>query len=191
MIIFPVSPLPAGLNRQVDWGEQTTSYDSGRYQAVTPYLRPMYNLAVPFRNFTEVKQGQIFTFINSQKNGTMPFLMKDPYDYRVNSVLAVRSGYASGSGNLYLFDTNSFFVRADTTTVASLFSVLSGYVRLGLEYSYDQDTGTFTVNTKAQADVWGIRSMQYFRKWVFDGKYNEEATLWNIFNVNLRFKEIL
>lgn len=187
--IFPVSPLPAGLDRTKAWGENESLYDSGASNAMTPYQKPLLRYTIPWTNITEQKQQALFAFNNTTKGKTLPFLMKDPYDYRVNSVLGVRSGYASGSADLHLYDTNSFTVRADTTTIGSLFSVLSGYVTLGQEYTYAQDTGVFHINSKAVNDVWGVRSMQYFRKCKFSQDYTENAVLWNIFNLNLVIRE--
>ena len=130
------------------------------------------------------------TIVDSVKGGTYPFLMKDPYEFAVSSVLAANSGVVQPT-TLQLYDTRSFFVRADTTTVGSLFSSLSGYVRLGQQYNYDQDTGVFTVNTKAINDVWGVRSMEYYRKCKFDGDYSDSAVIWNIWNAQIKIKEIL
>lgn len=187
--IFPVSPLPAGLERTKSWGENDSVFDSGASITMTAFQKPLYRYSIPWSNITEVKQQVIFDFFDTVRGRTMPFLLKDPYEYRVNSVLAVQSGFASGSGTVQLFDTKSFMVRADTTTIGSLFSSLSGFVTLGSEFSYEQDTGVLTVNTKAVNDVWGVRSMEYWRKVKFDGDYQENATLWKIWNVSLKFRE--
>ncbi len=187
--IFPVSPLPAGQERTRFWKTDADQYDSGAAQAMTTFTRPLFRWAIPFTNMTEVKQGLLSTLVDSVK-GTFPFLLKDPYEFAVSSVLAVDSGVVNAA-TLQIYDTRSFFVRADTTTVGSLFSSLSGYVRLGQEYSYEQDTGIFTVNTKAINDVWGVRSMEYFRKCMFDGDYSDTAVIWNIFNATMKIKEIL
>lgn len=191
LLTWPFSYLPAAITRVFDWGVSPVQYDSGARQAMTHFSRPLYKYVVPFVNFNEVKQATLATFINSLKGATTPFLMKDPYDYYVGSAMAVRSGYISGQTSLSLFDTNSFFVRADTFSIGSLFSSLSGYVRLGQEYSYDQDTGMLTVNTKAVTDVWGARSMTYFRKCAFDGSYQEQSRLWNIFAADISINEIV
>jgi hypothetical protein len=187
--IFPVSPLPAGLTRQFHWKTDEALYDSGASTGMTTFQRPLYRYSIPFINYNEIKQGPLAAFFNVVKGKTLPFLMKDPYDYRVNSVMGVRSGYASGSGDLRLYDTNSYQVRADTTTIGSLFSSLSGWVTLGAEYSYSQDTGLLTVNTKAQNDVWGVRSMQYWRKVKFTNDYTESAVIWNIFGSQIDMRE--
>lgn len=188
--IFPVSPLPAQTDRTRFWKSDNVTYDSGAYQGMTTFQRPLMKYSVPWVNFTEVKQAQLVSIVDSVMGPTFPFLMKDPYEFGVSSVLAAGSGVISGA-SLQLYDTRSFFVRADTTTVGSLFSSLSGYVRNGIEYSYAQDTGLFTVNTKAINDVWGVRSMEYFRKCVFGGDYRDTAVLWNIWNANVLINEVL
>lgn len=192
LAIWPVSPLPAETDRDIHWKLDESHYDSGAYQAMTTFLRPLYRYNIPFKLYTEVKRATIKDFWNQQRRqGNAPFLMMDPYDYAVNSVLAVRSGYATGSGNVFLYDTNSFFVRANTTTVASLFSSLSGYVLLGTNYTYDQDTGVLGLLVKAVNDVWSARSMTYYRKCVFDGSYHERSPLWNVFGSDLKVTEIV
>jgi hypothetical protein len=190
MLIFPALPLPAQTDRTRAWGGGGTQYDSGAYQAMTPYSRPMMKYSVPYTNFNEIKQALIQTFVDSVQGPNRPFLIKDPYEFAVSSVLAVRSGVI-GVTTCQLYDTRSFFVRADTTTVGSLFSTLSGYVRNGHEYNYDQDTGVLTVNSKASTDVWGVRSMEYFRKVAFVGDYRDTAALWNIWNATLNMNEII
>jgi hypothetical protein len=107
----------------------------------------------------------------------------------VNSVMGVRSGITNAATS-FLFDTNSYMVRADTTTVGSMFSTLSGYIRNGFEYSYDQDTGLLTVNTKDITDVWGVRSMQYYKKVKFISDFKETSPLWNVFNATVQVKEM-
>lgn len=189
MEIWPASPLPAGLQRIPYWQNDDVDFDSGAFQSRTTFLRPLYRYTIPFQNFNETKQALIIDFWNARRGKAQPFLMKDPYDYAVSSVLGVRSGIVVGSAQL--FDTNSFFVRADTTTIGSLFSSLSGYVTLGSEFQYDQDTGVLTVNTKAATDVWGVRSMEYFRKVRFKSDYQETATIWNVFNAQLTMWEVL
>lgn len=186
--IMPVSPLPAGLDRTRVWKTDGNQYDSGAWVAMTTYVRPLVKYSIPFVNFTEVKQALLATLADSVQGTTLPFLMKDPYEYQVSSVLAVDSGV--GAGTLQLYDTRSFFVRADTLSIGSLFSSKSGFVTLGAEYGYDQDTGIFTVNTKATDDIWGVRSMEYFRKVHFSADYRDTAVIWNVFNATVQIDEI-
>lgn len=187
--IFPTSPMPAELDRTPYWKVDAVNYDSGAYQAVTPFQKPLYRWSIPIKLMTEVRQSSLFNFWNSLKGRTQPFLMKDPYDFRVNSALAVNSG--TGAGSLFLYDINSYSVRADTTTIGSLFSAISGYVTLGVEYNYNQDTGVLTVVTKSNTDTWGVRSMQYYRKCVFGEDYRERSIIWNLFGAQLSIKEIV
>jgi hypothetical protein len=177
MLIFPSSPMPAGMERLKHWGEDVQEYDSGEMQGISPYAKPLYEWSLPFQNYTEIRQSSLWSFYDAVKGRTTPFLIKD----------AVNSGPTSGS--LYLYDTNSYMVRADTTTIGSLFSALSGYVRLGTNYNYDQDNGIFTITTKANTDTWGVRSMQYFRKARFMTQMREASPIWNVFKTNLTIKE--
>lgn len=187
--IMPVSPLPAGIGRTRDWKTDGQRYDSGAWQAMTTYTRPLFQYQIPFQNINEVKLGLLTTLADSVQGTTLPFLMKDPYEYQVSSVLAVASGVSAGT--LQLYDTRSFFIRADTTTVGSLFSALSGYVKLGTNYNYDQDTGILTIITKSNTDAWGVRSAEYFRKVHFANNFQDQAVLWNIFNATIQIDEIV
>lgn len=187
MNIFPI-PIYGGVQRVKQWGANIVRYDSGMRQADTAFLKPLYDyqMTIPYMN--EFRQSSLWHFIDLQRSETDPFLMKDPYDYIVNSVFAVRSGLTTGS--MFLFDTNSYMVRADTTTIGSLFSSLSAYVKLGTNYTYDQGTGILTLTTKASTDVWGVRSMQYFKKCAFKDTYTEQSPSWNIFGGTLSIEEI-
>lgn len=188
-ITFPFTPLPAGTSRMKEWNSTVQAYDSGDAQGLSPWIRPLYRYTLPLNNYTEIKQSSLWHFWDLTKGPTIPFLMRDPYDYAINSVLAVRSGISTGS--FFLYDTHSYMVRPDTTTVGSLFSSLSGYVTLGTNYNLDQDSGVFTILTKSNTDVWGARSVFYLKKCRFSGDYNEASPLWNVFNANLTIKEVL
>lgn len=187
MNVFPVT-LYGGLTRVKSWGANIVRYDSGMRQSDTAFLKPLYNwsFSIPYMN--EFRQSSLWHFIDQQRGEVDPFLMKDSYDYQINSVLAVRSGLSTGT--LYLYDTNSYMVRADTTTIGSLFSSLSGYVTLGTNYSYEQDTGILTLTTKASTDVWGVRSAQYFKKCAFAQPYQEQSPSWNIFGASIVIEEL-
>lgn len=187
--IFPFSPLPANLQRSKNWGELVTRYDSGAKQGSTAYVRPLYDWVVPIKLMTEIKQAALWAFWDTVKGTTLPFLMKDAYDFCINSVVAVSSGITNAA-TLFLFDTNSYFIRVDTTFVSTLLSASSGFVTLGHEYNYDQDSGLFTVNTKAPADIWTVQSAQYYKKASFNGDYQETSQLWNIFATQLTIEEL-
>jgi len=187
--IFPLSPMPANVTRMKDWSDDTQEFDSGLKLGFSPWQKPLYGYVFPIKAMNELKQATLWAFVDTVKQTTNPFLMKDPYDYRVNSVLGVRSGITNAA-TLFLYDTNSYMVRADTISIGSLFSVASGFVRLGVQYGYDQDTGILTVNTKATTDVWGVRSMEYWKKARFRTPWSERAIIWNIFGVdNVSIKE--
>lgn len=190
MNIFPTSPLPANMTREPFWNESTTKYDSGARQGISPYLRPLTKYTIPFRNINEVKQAALFSFYNLQKGMTTPFLMKDPIDFRVNSVF-VTSGDVTEPASLGMFDLSSFFIRVDTTTIGSMTSNKSGFVTLGSEYDYDQDTGNLTVKSIDTDDFWRADSLQYFRKCAFERAYRETGIIWNQFSLNLVIEEIV
>lgn len=186
---FVYSPLPAALERTPQWGETITQYDSGAQQGQTAYTRPLYTWGVSIKLMTETKQPALLQFVNSLRGQVGVFLMKDAYDFRVASVLSVASGVTQGS-SLFVYDTNSYTVRPDTLFIGSMASALSGYVRLGTQYSIDQDTGILTVNTKAVNDIWGVRSLEYFRKVRLNAPYKDTSALWNTWTSNLTIQEL-
>lgn len=187
---FPYSPLPGSLTRQFIWNEDVDVYDSGESQSATAYQKPLLLWNIPIKLLPDTRQNSLAQFWNNQKGRTLPFLIKDPRYSQITSVLAVDSGI-TGTGTLFLYDTNSWMVRADTTTIGSLFSSLSGFVKLGTNYNYEQDTGIMTLITKASTDIWGCRSIEYFRKARFDNQYNPVETIWGIFEVSdIQVREI-
>lgn len=193
LAIFPTSPLPAGMSKTMDWAENSTRYDSGAAQGQTAYLRPLMKYRIQFKNINEIKQQSLQLFIKQQRNGVTPFLMKDPnpLDFRINSVFVVSGDAVTEPGSHNIFDTNSFFVRVDTTTIGSLTSNKSGFVTLGSEYDYDQDTGVLTVKSIDTDDSWHAQSLQYYRKCKFMSPYNENQVIWNQFSVGLTIEEIV
>lgn len=184
--IFPI-PVNGGVTRVKSWGANIVRYDSGLRQADTAFLKPLYNYQIDIPYMNEFRQSSLWHFIDLQQSEVNPFLFKDPYDYIVNSVMGVRSGITVGT--VQFFDTNSFALRPDSLTIGSLSSVLSVYVTYG-QYSYDQDSGILMVNTKAATDVWGVRSMQYFKKCAFSQGYTEISPSWNIFQGTLYIEEL-
>jgi len=190
MEIFPVSPLPAQVQRVFKFNATVARYDSGARQAFSAWKKPLYEWQVPWQNMNETKQNTLASFAKDMFGPVTPFLMKDPYDYRVNSVLAVNTNQTQG-GTLQTFDTKSFAIRVDTTTIGSLTSNLSGFVTLGSEYDYDQDTGVLTVNTIAATDFWTAQSLQYFRKVAFKEDYSDVSVIWNIFGSRMVIEEIV
>lgn len=188
---FPYSPLPAALQRTINWGENITTYDSGEYQGDTPFQKPLIVWSIPIELMLEMKQSSLWNFANDRRGMTRPFLIKDAYEYNVGSgIIAANSG-VTNTATLYFRDSNSFTIRPDSHFVGSLSSVFSGYVSQGNEYSINQDEGIITVNTKAPGDVWFVNSgTEYFRKARFSSQYSDTAKLWNIFTANLSIVEL-
>lgn len=186
---FPFSPLYATMTRQKAWNENSNVYDSGDVQGFTNWVRPLYRYTLPISLYTEIKQSSLWAFWDIVRGTTLPFVIKDPYDNCVNSVLAVDSG-VTNAATAFLFDTNSYFVRADTMAIGSLFSALSGYVTLGTNYNYDRDSGLLTVVAKATNDVWGARSMSYWKKVKFNSQMVENDLMWNTFATALTLIEL-
>lgn len=193
---FPYSPLPAGMTRQPDWGGQEQNYDSGESQGVTPYVRPLWRYNIPIKLMTDSVQASIQSFWNVHKGKFVPFLMKDPYDYRVNCAVVFAAAAGLGvNSNFYIRDLNSFVIKCDTTTIGSL-AIVNGttnspYALLGTHFAYSQDTGVGTVLVKHVNDTWVVKSSQYFRKMKFDSDYVENAVLWGLFSVpNMGMREL-
>jgi hypothetical protein len=191
LAVWPSSPTPAGQSVQpAVWGVQAQQFDSGAYHSTTTRSRPLYtSWSIPWRNIPREKRDVIVGFVNSMKAGGTPFLIKHHEDYRVNSVLVASAGYVSGT-SFFLYDTNSFFIRADTTTIGSLFSTLSAYVTLGAEYNYDQDTGIITANTIDATDVWRAESLQYFKKVYITRDYRETGIIEGQWSAALQIAEV-
>lgn len=189
--IFPVSPLPAEIRRTLRVNANVARYDSGARQGFSAWKKPLYRWEVPFRNMNEIKQNTLAEFSKDVFGPVMPFLMKDPYDYTVASVTLVNTNQTQGS-TLQTFDTRSYSIRIDTTDIATLTSALSGFVTLGSEFGYDQDTGIMTVNTINAGDHWSTpTTVEYFRKVAFADDYSDTSPIWNIFNTNIVIEEIV
>lgn len=191
MNIFPTSPLPAGLTREFDWNENDVKYDSGARQGLTPWLRPLIKYNIPYKNVNEFKQSAVQSFVNLQRTSVFPFLIKDPIDFRVNSVFVVSGDAVSEPASISVFDLSSFFIRVDTVTIGSMTSNKSGFVTLGSEYDYDQDTGIMTVKSIDNDDSWHAESLQYYRKAKFVRNYRETVIISGQFQFNLVIEEIV
>ena len=188
LLIFPSSPLPGGLNRKKKWNGNRVTYDSGASQGFTAWTQPRFEWVAPWRSINEVKQLVIASFADQVRGNVDPFLMKDAYDYQVGSVMIVRSGITTGS--LQSFDARSYHIRVDTLHIGSLTSTLSGFVTLGTEYDYDQDTGVINITTKNATDQWSIVATgEYYRKVAFSDDYSDASPLWNSFQVTLKIEE--
>lgn len=189
--IFPVSPLPAEMRRIFRSNANVARYDSGARQSFSAWKKPLYRWEIPFRNMNEIKQNTLSEFSKDVFGPRDPFLMKDPYDYSVGSVLLANTGTTNGS-TLQTFDVRSFSIRIDTTDISTITSALSGFVTLGTEFDYDQDSGILTVNTIAATDHWSAtNTIEYFRKVAFAEDYSDVSQIWNIFSANVIIEEIV
>jgi hypothetical protein len=182
-LTFPFSPLYTEMTRQKSWNENSTKYDSGDVQGFTNWAKPLYRYGFKITMMTETKQGSLWDFYDNVQATVQPWLMKDPYDSNVGSVIVANSGFTQGN-TTYVYNTKSYMVRPDTTSVGSFFSSLSGYVTAGSEYTIERDTGIMKVNTKATADIWRANSMSVWKKCKFDGPLIENDVMWNIFAVD-------
>ena len=190
--IFPYSPMPGGITRSAFWNENVQTYDSGADQGFSNYVKPLYRYTIPLSIYNEIKQANVWPFFRDQTRGMLrPFYIKDPYDQYSAPATAVRSGLTNGA-SLHLYDTNSYSIRVDTTSIGSLASVLSGYVRLGVEFTYNIDSGMLVVNTKATGDVWTYPStVSYYRKVRLAQGFTESAMIWNVFGGAVTLNEVI
>jgi len=188
---FPYSPMPGGITRTPFWNENVQTYDSGADQGFTNYVKPFYRYTIQISLYNEIKQNSVWTFFRDQTKGMLnAFYIKDPYDQYSAPVTAVRSGLTNAA-TVALYDTKSYTIRVDTTTIGSLTSTLSGFVTLGVEFGYNVDSNILTVNTKAAADVWTYAStVSYFRKVRLAAPFVETAVIWNIFGSALTLNEV-
>lgn len=175
--VWPDSPQPASQSMKPWWGEKAVRFDSGAHHGVTPFQRPLYSdWTIPWKNIPQNKRDTILDFVNDMSAGATPFLIKHHKDFRVNSVLVASAGYAAGT-SLFMYDTKSYFIRADTTTIGSFTSTVSVFVVLGTDYTYDQDTGILTATSINVGDVWTANSVQYFRKAYIKSNYTETGII--------------
>ena len=189
--IWPDSPQPAGQGMTPNWGDDSVRYDSGGHHGVTSYGKPLYtNWTMPWKNIPQAKRDTILDFVNSHKMGATPFLVKHHQDFRVNSVLVASAGYTAGT-SLFTYDTNSYMIRVDTTTIGSLTSTVSVFVVLGTDYTYDQDTGILTATSINVGDVWTASSLQYYRKAFISGKYQETGIIEGQYSGRITIDEIV
>lgn len=188
--IFPVSPVPADMQRDMFWNTNVVKYDSGARQGLTPFAQPLYRYRLNFKNIMQTKREQLTGLVNSVQGTTGSFWFPDPNDY-VNSCLVVRSGLTNAA-TVQVFDTNSFTIRPASLQVQTLASATSGFVTNGAEFSYNMESGWMTVNTKATTDVWGVRSLTtLFKKCSFSQNYGDSSQLWQVYASGLQFEEHL
>ena len=146
---------------------------------------------MPWKNINEVKQEVISDFVDSVRGTVDAFLMKDAYDYIVGSVQFVNSNQTNGT-SLQTFDTRSYHIRVDTTYIGSLTSAVSGFVTVGSEYDYDQDTGVLFVRSMDALDIWSNPStLEFYRKAHFKSEYSDTSPIWNQFQISLQIEELV
>lgn len=189
MEIFPVSPLPA-FQRAFNTNVHVSKYDSGARQAFSAYKKPLMTWNFAFQNFNEVKANTLTSFAQDMFGPRDSFLFKDPYLKYINSVLLCSTNQTNGS-TLQTFDVKSFSVRIDTLDIATITSNASGFVTLGAEFNYDQDSGILTINTIAAGDFWSLtNTVEYFRKVAFQKDYSDASNIWNIYNATIVIEEM-
>lgn len=187
--IWPVSPMPL-MSRQINWGDTTAKFGTGRQQSTTTFARPLLKWNVPFTNVTCVDRRRMYDFYNDPaiRGGVGRFLMMDPDDFQISS-----------AGVAFTTDVNTFYARTFQgyyTIPASghfnLYSVESGELVNGLDYTLDQDTGIVTyVLTPSATDSWSVQSTDFFRYCRFDGSYTDASPrVWSIFNISLTVEEV-
>lgn len=190
LAIWPDSPQPAGQSMTPEWGDDVVRYDSGGHHGVVAYAKPLYtNWTMPWKNIPQAKRDTILGFVNSMKMGGTPFLVKHHKDFRVNSVLVASAGFTAGT-SLFTYDINSYMIRVDTTTIGSLTSTVSGFVVLGTDYTYEQDTGIMTATSIDGSDVWTANSLQYYRKAFISGRYQETGIIEGQYSGRITIDEI-
>lgn len=183
---FPTSPVPADMTREALWGAAVQQYDSGVEQASTAFVKPLMKYSITLSNLPRSKQSSLHAFWNACKGQVTPFLFKDPYDFRANGTICVRTGTAARS--FFIRTAEGYPVIAASGTIR-ITSTLSGTLTQGTHYSFDQDTGVFSTHiTPSSSDFW-VASCEYFRKCKFDS-YQENSKLWNSFGGSISFHEI-
>lgn len=187
--IWPVSPMPL-MSRQIDWGTTGQRFGTGRQQSSTTFARPLMKWQIPFTNVTCVDRRAMYDFYNDPgiRGSTGRFLMMDPDDFEVSS-----SGVAFVTGvNTFYARTNQGYYVIPASGHINLFSVLSGEMTNGVDYTLDQDTGIITrVIAFNATDSWSVQSTDFFRKCKFDGNYTDASPrVWSIFNIQLSVEEV-
>lgn len=184
--IFPTSPVPADMDRDIFWGESTTQYDSGKYQGGSPYSKPLYGYKFGLQNIPRTKQQSLHAFVNGRKTSVSPFLFMDPYDNRINGVICVRTGTAARSFFVVTSEGWAYIPASGTLLITSN---LSGALTQGTHYSFNDETGVFSTHiTPSSSDYW-TASCAYFRKCHITS-YQESSKIWNQFSGGISFKEI-
>lgn len=183
--IFPTSPVPASMSRRPNWNQSRVTYDSGHRQSSTPWSKPLYNYAFDLQNIPRSKQSSLETFVNSLKMSAA-FLFMDPYDNRANGVVVVNTGTSPSS--FMLVNANGWpYIPVSGDLLIT--SNVDGARTRGTHYSYDDETGVFSVHsTISSGDFW-VASGGLFRKCMMD-EYSLSSKLWENFNGTISFTEV-
>ena len=185
--IIPTSPLPAAMDREPFWNNNTTRFDSGKYQASTPYRKPLYRYTFSIGNFPRSKQSSLHAFYNTLKGKMTPFLMQDPYDYSSPGGIVVATGTAPTSFMLINSSGWSLFPKSGSVLLTSN---LSGNLTQGSHWVLDGDTGIIVASMRpTSADYWYVKSAEYYRKVVFTN-FAESSPIWGQFNGQISIEEI-
>lgn len=187
LAIFPSSAVPAGMRRTQNWNESDVTFDSGAYQAMTPFSRPLWKYEIPWQNINEIRQQMILTHVNSVKGRVFPWFFKDPYEFRIGSQEQL-AGLSTGNTG-YFTDDKGFFVYADATTVQTI-ACGAGFAALGVEFNYNQDSGIVTLLDKGVGSAWSTASGEYFRRVRYSKPYSDLGVLWQQFGVDIAFDEV-
>ncbi len=182
-----ISPLPADLTRDPQWGESAVRYDSGARQASTPYVKPLYRYSINFSNIPRSKQSSLEAFYHDRQGKVQPFLMQDPYDYASHGGLIVRTG--TNPSSFWAVTGRGYPVIAKSGSLR-LVSALSGALTQGSHYVLDQDTGIIVASMRpTSADYWFASSLDFYKKVAFVS-YSEQSRFWNIFGGSFVIEEI-
>jgi hypothetical protein len=182
-----ISPLPADLTRDPQWGESAIRYDTGARQASTPYVKPLYRFTINFTNIPRSKQSSLEAFYNDRRGKVEPFLMQDPYDFASHGGIVVNTGTSPTS--FWAVTARGYPVIAKSGHLR-LVSALSGTLTQGSHYNIDQSTGLIVASLRpSSADFWTATSLEFYKKVAF-ASYSEQSRFWNVFGGSFVIEEI-
>ena len=185
--ILVMSPLPADLTRDPQWGESAVRYDNGARQASTPYVKPLYRYTVNFSNIPRSKQSSLEAFYNARRGKVDPFLMQDPYDFSGQGAVIVRTG--TNPSSFWAVTAQGYPVIARSGFLR-IVSALSGTLTQGSHYILDQSTGIIVASMRpTSSDHWTATSLEFYKKVAFSS-YSEQSRSWNVFGGSFVIEEI-
>jgi len=186
--IFPVSPLPAATTTLFRDGVNEQQFDNGARHASTAWTKILRSWQISFNSIPRTQQQSLSAF-NARFGRLRTFLMKDPYDFEIDSL---EIGFTTGSNTFYIRDESGFSVIPDSADL-TIVSASSGTLTQGTDYTLDQASGIVTyVLTPDGGDSWSVQTTTYFRKCAFGQNYRYVSPrVWNNFNLVLEVKEVL